>query len=152
MIVYRWSQEMRLTLATFKHTLVVLGSSAYFLSESIGTVIDSDTTLLNGTIVPLSDSEVGFLKEGDLIFETVWWVGDIHTALWVWKRWALTWYWTYEAVVISQRSWFNESGLSLYAQDPALVLSSDEYMWIAMNFLSSFLGFWCSKDVYGGHM
>ena len=53
---------MRLTFATFKHTstLVVLGTSAYLLSESTGTVIDSDTTLLNGTIVPLSDSEVGF--------------------------------------------------------------------------------------------
>ena len=58
---------MRLTFATFKHTLVVLGTSAYLLSESTGTVIDSDTTLLNGTIVPLSDSEV----EGYLIFETI---------------------------------------------------------------------------------
>ena len=58
---------MRLTLATFKHPSAALGSSAYFLSEPNGTVIDSDTTLLNGTIVPLSDSEV----EGYLKFETI---------------------------------------------------------------------------------
>ena len=147
MIVYRWPQEMRLTFATFKHTstLVVLGTSAYLLSESTGTVIDSDTIWLNGKkIVPLSDSEV----EGYLIFEIIWWVGDIQTTLWVWNRWSLTWHWSCKAVVISQRNWLSESGLSSYAQDPALVLSSDEYMWIFMNF--RWMGFSCSKEVYGG--